>query len=153
MGESTVDRVKKLLRQQNLPVVSGEAVEHTADSLIVRTGGCVVELPHSCIESQRESGTTVELTLKENAEVLVSCLVPVGHGFIEDNVFGGLLGGLFAACNCNCNCNCGDGNCNCNCNCNCDNECSVCTGSFVEIRPTLARAVRFREKFTGGARR
>lgn len=132
------------------PKLVGKIVSEAEDGVVVQAGECVVEIARHHIADRTYKGDLVELTLKGDAEVLVSTAVSVQKGFVGDNVFGALLPGILA-CNCNCNCNCGeearlrfDA---CNCNCNCDVSFNVLPESLV-VRPVRV----FRRPFMGGRR-
>ncbi len=141
---------EKIEALQPRPFIQGTVLAEHEGAILLRAGGCVVEIPLRHVASRTKKGENVELTLTPDAEVVVSALVSTTKGFLGDDVFGALAPGLVSS-NCNCNCNC-SGNCNCNCNCECSDctECSVCTGSIVFSRPDVST---FRTRFTGGAKK
>jgi hypothetical protein len=123
------------------PRLTGEILEESAEALVVRAGGCIVEIPLRSVADRIGTRDHVQLSLRENAEILVSTIVSAQEGFVVENVFGALNQGIFADnCNCNCNCNCGD-RCVCNCNCNCDTKYEETVAPPVQV---------FRRRSIGG---
>jgi hypothetical protein len=106
------DDKKDALKKRG-PHVKGRKVEETNDTMVLQSGGAIVEVPKSAIKKEEAVGDQIVLTLEEDAELLVGTMVSAKHGFLEDNVFGDIAPGLWGD---NCNCNCPSGNCNCNCN-------------------------------------
>ena len=122
MAESEVEKKLEALRDR--PTVTGKVVAESADSVVLRVGGVLVEAPTRSVAARADAGAAAggagkaTLTLNPDAEVLVSSVVPVGGGLVGGNVFAAAGPAVLRADACNCNCNCEHGNCNCNCNCN-----------------------------------
>ena len=159
MPESDFDKKVEALRDQ--PTVTGRVVTESADSVVLRVGGALVEVPTRSIASRAAAAGAaagaaaaapgeITLTLAPDAQVLVSSVVPVGGGLVSGNVFAGLRSGPMAS-NCNCNCNVASGvsaqvapfaaavprpalASNCNCNCNCD----VASAVSAQLAPLAA---------------
>ena len=108
----SVDTKIEALRKEARPRVSGRLLAQGSDCVSVQSGGSVIEVPRKWIVDQEERDGGVELTLADDAEIIVSTVVSAQKGFVADNVFGALS--RFMAGD-NCNCNCSGGNCNCNC--------------------------------------
>ena len=124
MAESEVEKKLEALRDR--PTVTGKVVAESADSVVLRVGGVLVEAPTRSVAARADAAAgaaaggagEATLTLNPDAEVLVSSVVPVGGGLVGGNVFAAAGPAVLRADASNCNCNCEHGNCNCNCNCN-----------------------------------
>jgi hypothetical protein len=90
------------------PKVTGTLVQDGQDSVIIRAGDALIEVPTQHIQSRAQVGTDHELALTQDAQILVSTVVSAKSGFVGNNVFGSLIPHLLTD-NCNCNCNCGGG--------------------------------------------
>jgi hypothetical protein len=133
MAESDIEKKVNALRDQ--PTLVGKVVTESTDSVVLRVGGNLVEVPTQYIAARADPGGTageVELTISPDAEVLVSSVVPVSGGLVSGNIFAGLRPGLMAdAGNCNCNCNCNCDGVSSRCNCNCNSQVSVAAESLL----------------------
>ena len=122
MAESEVEKKVEALRDR--PTVTGKVVTESADSVVLRVGGVLVEAPARSVAARADAAGAageVTLTLNPDAEVLVSSVVPASGGLVGGNVFAATRPGLRADasnCNCNCNCNCDGVSSRCACNCN-----------------------------------
>jgi hypothetical protein len=119
MAETDIERKMKAMAVQ--PRLTAMVLSEAEDRVLLQAGGCVVEINRRHIAEWIPRGDQVEVTLTQDALVLVSTAVSVQKGFVTADVYTA-LNQLIAedACNCNCNCNCTGNSSQCNCNCNCD---------------------------------
>lgn len=127
--KSDIDKKIDAALESRLPKVSGRLVSANDTSVVIKSADAVIEVPVHHIASRAERGDQIELTLTNDAHILVGGVVSVQKGFVGDNIFGPLTPGILAD--------------NCNCNCNC--------GSIQETASTV-QASRLRQPFDGGKR-
>ena len=128
---SSVDAKLNAVTQPPQPKITGAIVAEDANSLTVKSGDAVIEIPTRHILGRVAVGSSHELTLAPDAQILVSTVVSANSGFVGNNVFGALLP-HFLADNCNCNCN--------------------CSGGGSEGGGKIAASPEISKPFTGGAR-
>lgn len=88
------------------PKITGAIVTEDQNSVVLKAGDAVIEIPVQHVLGRVQTGGDHEFTLAPDAQILVSAAVSAKAGFIGNNVFGALVP-YFLADNCNCNCNCG----------------------------------------------
>lgn len=116
--------------------VAGRVIGREKDSLQVRMGGYLLEIPKSAIVSEdKDLDDAVILTLKPDTELMISTIAPVEDmiGVLSSRIIKGMVRVESECCDCECT----------ECSyCSDCTECSYCTSSGWAVR-NLGRAGRF----------
>jgi len=132
-----VNRAKEALLPQAR--VAGRIVEEQGDMLTLRMGGYLLELPRdSILNQEKDTGDTVIITLKPNAEILMTTVAPVEEmiGVLSSRIVKGMVNPFDECCDCS----------------DCT-ECSYCTDCTECSYCTDARSWAMRRFGTLGQRR
>jgi len=138
-----VNKAKEALLPQAR--VAGRIVAEQGEMLTVRMGGYLLEIPRESILSQeKDTGDTVIITLKANAEILMTTVAPVEEmiGVLSSRIVKGMVNPLNECCDC--------AECSYCTDCT---ECSYCTDCTECSYCTDARSWAMRALGTLGQRR
>jgi hypothetical protein len=97
-----IDKVKAVLQKPKMRV-AGQIVGEEKDSLLVRMGGYLLEVPRAAVlDQEQDSGDVVILNLRPDAELLLTTVAPVEEmiGALSSRIVKGMVNVGTECCEC-----------------------------------------------------